>query len=78
MKSLMERFKEEVRCHNYCMKEAEKRVKKKDYIGAAVFLENVTRSLREMEELKKEMEDSKNGKVTITVTQLGFGNRYHD
>lgn len=71
MKSLEEQFNEEVECHNYCMKEAEKRMKKNDFIGASVFLENVQRSLKEMDKLQKEFADLSEGKVTIQVTQLG-------
>lgn len=71
MKSLEEQFKEEVDCHNYCMKEAEKRMKKNDFIGAAVFLENATRSLKEMDKLQKQKQDLETGKITITVQQLG-------
>lgn len=71
MKTLNEQFKDEVDCHNYCMKEAEKRMKKNDFIGASVFLENVQRSLKEMDKLQKEFADFSEGKVTITVQRLG-------
>lgn len=71
MNTLTDQFKEEARCHNYCSKEAEKRIKSKDFIGAAVFLENAVRSLKEMEKLQKQKQDLENGKITITVQQLG-------
>jgi hypothetical protein len=41
-----------------------------------VFLENAVRSLRELEKLKNEMEDYKNGKIHITATVLGRGNPF--
>ena len=75
MKSLKEEFSEEARCYGYCIKESEKRIKDKDYIGAAVFMENAARSLKEMENIKAEMDDLKNGKVKITTHILGWGNR---
>lgn len=78
MRTLQYRFKEEVRCHDYCMKEARKRIDKEDYGGAAVFYENVARSLFEMSKIKQEMEDLQNGKVTITATILHGRNRYFD
>lgn len=78
MKTLQAQFYEEVRCHDYCMKEAQKRIKKEDYIGAAVFYENVSRSLKEMAKIKQEMEDLRNGKVTITASVLRRRNRHFD
>lgn len=71
MKSLQEQFKEEAECHNYCTGEAEKRIKQRDYIGAAVFLENASRSLKEMDKLQKDFADLSEGKITIQAIQLG-------
>lgn len=71
MKTLTDQFKEEANCHNYCSKEAEKRIKERDFIGAAVFLENAVRSLKEMDKLSRQKQNLDNGKVTITVQQLG-------
>ncbi len=75
MKTLRERFKEEADCHNYCVKESDKRIKERDYIGAAVFMENAARSLKEMEKIKVEMEDLRNGKVMMPTYIYGWENR---
>ncbi len=75
MKALKEYFSEEARCYGYCIKESEKRIKDKDYIGAAVFMENAARSLKEMEKIKVEMEDLKNGKVMMPTYIYGWENR---
>lgn len=76
MRTLQYRFTEEARCHDYCMKEARKRIDKEDYGGAAVFYENVSRSLFEMSKIKQEMRDLQNGKVTITATDFRGWNRH--
>ncbi len=70
MKTLREEFKKEADCHNYCTKEAEKRILQKDYIGAAVFLENSVRSLKEMDKLMKQKQDLESGKIPIKVQQM--------
>lgn len=76
MKSIEEQMSDEIRCTNYCAEEANKRLEKDDYIGAAIFLENVTRSLRELDKLQKQREDLKNGKIRITASVVGFGRTF--
>ncbi|HLR43066.1 MAG TPA: hypothetical protein VK067_07495 [Pseudogracilibacillus sp.] len=71
MKSLQESFKEEVECFNTLTKLAEKHLRKKSYGNAAVYLEDASKSLKEMDKLQKEFADLSEGKVTITVQQLG-------
>lgn len=73
MKTITEQMDDETRCANYCADEANKRIVNNDYIGAAIFLENVTRSLKELDKLQKQKEDLKNGKVSIAASVVGFG-----
>lgn len=76
MKSIEEQMSDEIRCTNYCAEEANKRLEKDDYIGAAIFLENVVRSLKELDSLQNEREDFKNGKIRITANVVGFGSTF--
>lgn len=76
MRSLKKRYKEEVNCHNSCMREYEHNLKRGNYHSAGVFLDSASRSLIEISGIKQEMEDLQNGKVTITATILHGRNSY--
>ena len=62
MFSDMERAISEIRCYTHCMKESSNFFQKNDYMGAAIYLENAARSLKVLDELKKE---GQNGQVRL-------------
>lgn len=62
-----EKAQRELDCFMYCMYQALYEFKKKNYKNSAVYLENATRSLRELEELK-ESENQSDDVVTFIAT----------
>lgn len=70
MKTLLEQYKEEISCHDHCIKLAARHTKQRNWKEAAIYLEDAAKSLKEMDRLREEKQDLEDGKITITVQQL--------